>query len=328
MTTLGRTWWGQRFIAALEGFTDYGRLQRGRSYSGDSRILAFAITDGLVTATVRGNVNPYYGVYKEPHYKTRLQLAPISAPDWDQAIAYLGSRADLIARLLLREMPDTIDEAFAGLKLPLLPRSRKDFVLTACSCPDDFNPCKHIAGVYYRLAARLDQDPFLLFELRGLSRTRLHQALVTTPLGQALASLRPEAEDPTAPLEPAASFFTRPVIRTGAAAIPTIPGTEEIVNTTVENGPPNTPTTPNPTGTRTTQNAAGPASAPLLDYHAFWSGRYRLPTEIEPATPPALPAILVRKAGDYPGFWDRDSSFIAVMEELYQRVREKHRDLL
>lgn len=62
MTTLGRTWWGQRFIAALEGFTDYGRLQRGRSYSGDSRILAFAITDGLVTATVRGNVNPYYGV--------------------------------------------------------------------------------------------------------------------------------------------------------------------------------------------------------------------------------------------------------------------------
>jgi len=327
MTTLGRTWWGQRFIAALEGFTDHGRLQRGRSYSGDSRILAFAITDGLVTATVRGNVNPYYGVYKEPRYQTRLQLAPLSAPDWDQAIAYLGSRADLIARLLLREMPDTIDEAFAGLKLPLLPRSRQDFVLTACSCPDDFNPCKHIAGVYYRLAARLDQDPFLLFELRGLSRTRLHQALVTTPLGQALASLRPEAEDPTAPLEPAASFFTRPVIRNDAAPIPKIPGAEEIANTTAENGPPTPPTPPNPTGTRATQNAAGTASK-SLDYHAFLSGRHRLPTEIEPATPPALPAILVRKAGDYPGFWDRDSSFIAVMEELYQRVREKHRDLL
>ena len=328
MTTLGRTWWGQRFLAALEGFTDYGRLQRGRSYSGDSRILAFAITDGLVTATVRGNVNPYYGVYKEPRYQTRLQLAPISAPDWDKAIAYLGSRADLIARLLLREMPDTIDEAFAGLKLPLLPRSRKDFVLTACSCPDDFNPCKHIAGVYYRLAARLDQDPFLLFELRGLSRSRLHQALVTTPLGQALASLRPEAEDPTAPLEPATSFFTRPLSRTGAAPIPKIPGAEETANTTVENGPPTTLTPPHPTGTRATPNAAGTASAPLLDYHTFWTGRHRLPTEIEPATPPVLPAILVRKAGDYPGFWDRDSSFIAVMEELYQRVREKHRDLL
>ncbi len=148
--------------------------------------------------------------------------------------------------------------------------------------------------------------------------------MVTTPLGQALASLRPEAEDPTAPLEPAASFFTRPVIRNDAAPIPKIPGAEESANTTVEHGP---PTPPNPTGTRTTQNAAGTASK-LLDYHAFWSGRHRLPTEIEPATPPVLPAILVRKAGDYPGFWDRDSSFIGVMEELYQRVREKHRDLL
>lgn len=208
--------------------------------------------------------------------------------------------------------------------MPLLPRSRKDFVLTACSCPDDFNPCKHIAGIYYRLAARLDQDPFLLFELRGLSRMRLHQALVTTPLGQALASLRPEAEDPTAPLEPAASFFTRPVIRNDAAPIPKIPGAEETTNTTVEHGP---PTPPNPTGTRASQNAAGTVSK-SLDYYAFWSGRHRLPTEIEPATPPVLPAILVRKAGDYPGFWDRDSSFIGVMEELYQRVREKHRDLL
>ncbi|HPB74731.1 MAG TPA: hypothetical protein PLY96_05680, partial [Chromatiaceae bacterium] len=73
---------------------------------------------------------------------------------------------------------------------------------------------------------------------------------------------------------------------------------------------------------------ADDALAAPSDYHAFWTGRHRLPTEIEPATPPVLPAILVRKAGDYPGFWDRDSSFIAVMEELYQRVRDKSRDLL
>jgi uncharacterized Zn finger protein len=325
MTTLGRTWWGQRFIAALEGFTDHGRLQRGRSYSGDSRVLAFAIADGLVTATVRGNVNPYYGIYKEPRYQTRIQMTQIPAKDWDQAIAFLGSRADLIARLLLHEMPDGIDAAFAGLKLPLLPRSRKDFARTECSCPDDFNPCKHIAGVYFRLAAQLDRDPFLLFELRGLSRTHLHQALATTPLGQALASLRPaEEEDPAAPLEPAATFFTRPLVPTGAAPIPKIPGEEGTSNTPGENG---LLTPPNPTGTRATRNAASIASQSLY-YHAFWSGRHRLPTEIEPATPPVLPAILVRKAGDYPGFWDRDSSFITVMEELYQRVREKSRDLL
>ena len=66
MSNPGRTWWGSRFLEALEGFTDSGRLQRGRGYSSDSRILDFAITDGLVTATVRANVNPTTASTKSP----------------------------------------------------------------------------------------------------------------------------------------------------------------------------------------------------------------------------------------------------------------------
>ena len=33
MAQFSRTWWGQRFIAALEQFTDPARLGRGRSYA-------------------------------------------------------------------------------------------------------------------------------------------------------------------------------------------------------------------------------------------------------------------------------------------------------
>jgi len=278
MAKLGKTWWGSRFIEALDGFTDSGRLQRGRGYSSDRRILAFDIADGTVSATVRGNVNPYYGVYKEPRYKTRIRMAPIPAQDWKRAIAYLGSNAALVSKLLMNEMPENIDDAFAGIKLSLLPRSRKDFALTDCSCPDYANPCKHVAGVYYRLASGLDRDPFLLFELRGLSRESLHEALSATPLGKALAAL---AADEARELVPADSFFTRP----------------------------------------STAN-----SAP--DYHAFWQGKKRLPTEIEPATPAAVPAILIKKGGDYPAFWDKDSSFIEVMEWLYLRVRKKNKGVL
>lgn len=125
MTQLSKTWWGQRFIAALEGFTDSGRLQRGRGTSGESRILAFAIADGLVTATVRGNVNPYYGVYQEPRYQTRIRMAPIPPGDWDQAITQLGSNAALVAKLLMGEMPDNIDAAFAGMELPRCPAAAR-----------------------------------------------------------------------------------------------------------------------------------------------------------------------------------------------------------
>lgn len=74
-----------------------------------------------------------------------------------------------------------------------MPRSEQDFD-TACTCPDWSNPCKHIAGVYYLLAKELDQDPFLLFELRGLSRDNLLKELAKSPLGEALATeLKQEA---------------------------------------------------------------------------------------------------------------------------------------
>ena len=40
-----------------------------------------------------------------------------------------------------------------------------------------------------------------------------------------------------------------------------------------------------------------------------------------------MPALLIKKGGDYPAFWHRDGSFIDVMEELYERVRTKQSQL-
>src|SRR6266568_3764517 len=187
MAQFSRTWWGQRFIAALEQFTDPARLGRGRSYASGGRILDYTLVKGTVTARVRGSINPYFGVYKEPIYRTSITIKAISAADWTKAIRHIASRADLVTKLLMNEMPDTIEDAFSGLGLHLLPHSERDFV-TDCTCPDWANPCKHIAGVYYLLASALDRDPFVMFELRGLSRDDLHAERVRSPLGQILSS--------------------------------------------------------------------------------------------------------------------------------------------
>ncbi len=69
MAQFSRTWWGQRFIEALEQFTDPARLGRGRSYARGGRILDYKLADGTVTAKVRGSINPYFGVYTEPIYR-------------------------------------------------------------------------------------------------------------------------------------------------------------------------------------------------------------------------------------------------------------------
>ncbi len=274
MATFSRTWWGQRFIAALEEFTDAGRLGRGRSYASNGHILKYTIADGKVKATVRGSVNPYYGIYKEPRYTTTIAFAPIRPIEWTRVIDRIAMNAGFVAKLLVNEMPDTIEQAFQPLDLHLLPQSEADF-FTDCTCPDDANPCKHIAGVHYVLAAALDRDPFLMFELRGLSRERLREELAHSPLGQILSS---EMAPKDVPVVPAVTYYTRPE--------------------------------------RTRPDAK-------VSLREFWAGARRLPPPTDLA-PPLVPALLIKKQGDYPPFWNKDASFIAVMEELYTRVRTKN----
>ena len=93
------------------------------------------------------------------------------------------------------------------------PHRQDDFNIE-CSCSDWSNPCKHIAGVHYLLAAQLDQDPFLLFELRGLSREALQKKPAKSPLGQALsAEMTLETTAPKAD----SSYFTKPTVQTAVA---------------------------------------------------------------------------------------------------------------
>ncbi len=204
-----RTWWGQRFMEALEQFTDSARLQRGRAYARNGRIEEWKLEQNDIVARVRGNANSYFGVYETPYYKTRIGLQPIAEKDWQILIQQIGNQAAFVSRLLLKEMPDNIEGPFQALNLRLLPYSAKD-MRTQCSCPDYSNPCKHLAGLCYVLAEQLDHDPFLLFELRGIPRDRLFEQLQATPLGKVLViALAEEKSLPDAAL----SYYPRPIPR-------------------------------------------------------------------------------------------------------------------
>ena len=278
MAEFSRTWWGKKFISAIESFTDQGRLSRGRSYARGSKILDFALSKGEIVATVRGSVNPYFGVYKEPRYKTKVEIKAITKKDWTKIIQSMATNASFVSKLLLNEVPENIESSFREVNQNLLP-TESDFQ-TSCSCPDYANPCKHIAGVCYRLASELDEDPFLIFELRGLSREQLHQELAKTPLGKALvAGLLAEELEPV----PISAYYAKPEIK------------------------------------------KTPAETSLKD---FWQGKPLTPPTTDEQRETNISAILVKKAGDFPQFWNRDSSFIATMEELYQRVKTKNKDVL
>ncbi len=276
MAEFSRTWWGKRFLLALAVFTDSARLGRGASYARTGRVKEHTVKDGKVTAKVRGSINPYFGVYKEPTYTTKIALKQFSAADWSKIIARIVANARQVTQLLMGEIPDTIEHVFEDLDLHLLPHSQQEFT-TSCTRPDYYNPCKHIAGVYYVLAGELDADPFLLFELRGLSRQRLREELEHSALGQILASA---LEPVQVPVAASPSYYTRPTLR----------------------------------------------PAPETTLKEFWAGAKRLPAP-EPAGRTGVAALQVKKQGDFPSFWPKDTSFIGVMEEIYERVRSKSPEL-
>ncbi len=160
----GSTWWGQRWIEALErlGGAYSARLGRGRSYARQGRVHDLTVKDGVVSARVTGS--------RPTPYRVSMRLTPLTDRIWDAAIKAMASRAVFAAHLLAGEMPREIDEAFRACRASLFPAREKELA-TACTCPDWANPCKHVAAVHYVLGEMFDRDPFLLFELRGRGKS-------------------------------------------------------------------------------------------------------------------------------------------------------------
>lgn len=184
-----RTWWGKEFLEILKISMDPRRLGRGKSYSTPQRILSFDIEGHEVNAIVRGNRRPEYGIYSEPKYHVNFHLKKFTNKQWDSIIDTISHNAAFISQLLIGEMPSEIETVFEKLDLNLLPRLSGE-LSSNCTCPDYASPCKHVAGLYYRIASMLDTDPLLLFQLRGMSFKRVEEKLSKSPLGKALIDLK------------------------------------------------------------------------------------------------------------------------------------------
>lgn len=194
----GATWWGARWIDALERLSrDYaGRLARGKTYARTGRTHDFEVKPGCVTAKVTGTREPY---------DVRIALAKLDEESWSRAIEAMAAKASFAAALLAGEMPREIDEAFrsAGEGTALFPR-RPSELETSCSCPDSANPCKHVAATHYVLGDALDRDPFLLFELRGKTKDEVLAALRKLRGGARPSAKRRAAHVPSVVLRRAA----------------------------------------------------------------------------------------------------------------------------
>jgi len=163
-----KNWWANRWIAALTPLMDAGRLSRGRSYARKGQVMDIEVEPGVVVSRVQGT--------RPRPYNVKIRLKPLSDRQWEKVLDALAGQAIFAAQLLNGEMPPDVEDVFQAVSVPLFPDNRGDLV-TSCSCPDSANPCKHIAAVYYLLGERFDENPFLLFELRGRNQEAVTAAL-------------------------------------------------------------------------------------------------------------------------------------------------------
>ena len=156
-----REWWSQRWLELLDSYRFKKRLERGRNYARQGNILSIEFANAKVLAKVQGS---------EPEpYSLSLSLDSFSDEEWGFVAETMSQKAIFSAKLLAGEMPQNIEEVFTANGLSLFPFTLSE-VHSKCSCPDKANPCKHIAAVYYQLADRFSEDPFVLFQLRGRSK--------------------------------------------------------------------------------------------------------------------------------------------------------------
>ena len=162
------SWWAERWVAALERLITPLRLARGRTYARAGQVLSIQEDTGTVLAQVQGS--------RRTPYRVTIGLAPLPDAAWERVFGELSRRPDLAASLLAGEMPRDIDDVFAQAQAALFPTA-PDHLRLHCNCPDKVTVCKHVAATCYLLGEQLDEDPFLLFRLRGRGREEVLEGL-------------------------------------------------------------------------------------------------------------------------------------------------------
>ena len=159
---IATTFWGRAWCRNLENYSDYeSRLPRGRSYLRNGAVIDLRIEPGEVHAQVLGS----------ELYTIRVRIEPLPKQTWTRlrtaCAGGISSTIDLLRGKLSDDVMRIITETGAGL-FPSPAEIRLD-----CSCPDWADLCKHLAAVLYGVGARLDEQPELLFRLRGVDHAEL-----------------------------------------------------------------------------------------------------------------------------------------------------------
>jgi uncharacterized Zn finger protein len=192
---IAKSFWGCAWCDHLEAFSDYAnRLPRGRTYVRNGSVIDLRIEPGQVIALVQGS----------SLYRIRIQFQPMQADRWkafkQRSSGKVTNLVDLLQGRLSKEILADVTRRDTGL----FPAPAE--IKMNCSCPDWAGMCKHLAAVLYGVGSRLDDQPELLFVLRGVEVSELVAAATASAAGP-ISGEANVATDPTLAGEDLSALF-------------------------------------------------------------------------------------------------------------------------
>ncbi|MEJ5928127.1 SWIM zinc finger family protein [Corynebacterium sp. H128] len=140
---------------------DDGRISRGKSYARNGNVVSISVSRDRVVADVAGSQNEPFGV--------NIVFPHRSAEELETVTAALLESSSVLGEVRSGKLPP----AMVGTLLAEQPHE----VRLLCECPDYSGCCKHAIAVLEVFADKVEKEPALLFELRGLSFAQLELSM-------------------------------------------------------------------------------------------------------------------------------------------------------
>jgi uncharacterized Zn finger protein len=167
---IATTFWGNAWCKNLEAYSDYSnRLPRGRTYVRNGSVIDLQIEAGRIRALVNGT----------DLYTVDIEIKPLPKKKWTEIKGQCAGQIDSLVELLQGSISKGVMEIVTRKGEGLFPSPRE--IRLSCSCPDWATMCKHVAATLYGVGARLDDEPELLFTLRGVDPTEMVEAAIDQP---------------------------------------------------------------------------------------------------------------------------------------------------
>jgi len=157
-------WSGRLWVRGIARLASERRFEEGFALVGDGCVKSIMIQPGRIVATVQERVGRPATVV--------MQLEPYDDTQWEPVIQAFAQDVGLGTRLLAGECPEAVGGVFEEQSLALGPKGEED-LLTTSSCDDRNAWCVHVCAVALVAAEMIDDDPRLLFTLRGLPAQEL-----------------------------------------------------------------------------------------------------------------------------------------------------------